>query len=99
MVQSFKTRHDFVVSRLNAIRDVACLPSQGAFYSFPNVQGVIDRLGLENDVSLSAHLLDAAGVAVVPGTAFGAPGHIRLSYATSQSALDEALNRMARVLG
>ena len=99
MVQSFKTRHDFVVSRLNAIRDVACLPSQGAFYSFPNVQGVIDRLGLENDVSLSAHLLDAAGVAVVPGTAFGAPGHIRLSYATSQSALDEALSRMARVLG
>lgn len=99
MVDSFKTRHDFVVNRLNSIRDVSCLPSQGAFYSFPQVQAVIDRLGLADDVALSAHLLEAAGVAVVPGTAFGAPGHIRLSYATSQSALEEALNRMARVMG
>lgn len=99
MVNSFKTRHDFVVNRLNSIRDVSCLPSQGAFYSFPQVQAVIDRLGLADDVALSAHLLEAAGVAVVPGTAFGAPGHIRLSYATSQSALEEALNRMARVMG
>ena len=99
MVRSFKDRHDFVVGRLNAIRDVACLPSQGAFYSFPHVQRVIDRLGLADDVALSAHLLEQAGVAVVPGTAFGAPGHIRLSYATSRSALDEALNRMARVMG
>ncbi len=99
MVRSFKERHDFVVGRLNAIRDVDCLPSQGAFYCFPNVQRVIDRLGLTDDVALSAHLLEQAGVAVVPGTAFGAPGHIRLSYATSRAALDEALNRMARVMG
>ncbi|WP_407276158.1 pyridoxal phosphate-dependent aminotransferase [Halothiobacillus sp. DCM-1] len=99
MVASFKARHDFVVERLNRIRDVACLPSQGAFYSFPQVQAVIDRLGLADDVALSAHLLEEAGVAVVPGTAFGAPGHIRLSYATSQTALDEALQRMARVMG
>lgn len=99
MVHSFKTRHDFVVGRLNAIPDVVCLSSQGAFYSFPDVSAVITRLGLKDDVALSELLLEKAGVAVVPGTAFGAPGHIRLSYATSMEALDEALRRMADVMG
>ena len=99
MVHSFQTRHDFVVSRLNSIPDVVCLPSQGAFYSFPDVSAVIARLGLKDDVALSEMLLEKAGVAVVPGTAFGAPGHIRLSYATSMEALDEALRRMADVMG
>ncbi len=99
MVQSFKARHDFVVARLNEIRDVVCLPSQGAFYSFPDVRGVIARLNLADDVALSELLLEKAGVAVVPGTAFGAPGYIRLSYATSMAALEEALRRMAAVMG
>ena len=99
MVHSFKARHDFVVARLNEIRDVVCLPSQGAFYNFPDVSAVISRLKLADDVALSELLLEQAGVAVVPGTAFGAPGYIRLSYATSMSALQEALRRMARVMG
>jgi len=99
MVHSFQTRHDFVVGRLNEIPDVVCLPSQGAFYSFPDVSAAIVRLGLKDDVALSEMLLEKAGVAVVPGTAFGAPGHIRLSYATSMEALDEALRRMADVMG
>ncbi len=99
MVLSFKARHDFVVARLNEIRDVVCLPSQGAFYSFPDVRGVIARLNLADDVALSELLLEKAGVAVVPGTAFGAPGYIRLSYATSMAALEEALRRMAAVMG
>jgi aspartate aminotransferase len=99
MVQSFKSRHDFVVARLNEIRDVVCLPSQGAFYSFPDMSAVIKRLKLADDVALSELLLDQAGVAVVPGTAFGAPGYIRLSYATSMTALQEALRRMASVMG
>ncbi len=99
MVQSFKARHDFMVTGLNAIRDVACLPSQGAFYNFPDVSAVITRLKLADDVALAELLLDEAGVAVVPGTAFGAPGYIRLSYATSMAALQEAMQRMARVMG
>ncbi len=63
------------------------------------MSAVITRLGLKDDVALSEMLLEKAGVAVVPGTAFGAPGHIRLSYATSMEALDEALRRMADVMG
>jgi aspartate aminotransferase len=99
MVKSFHERHDFVVSRLNQIPGVVCLPSQGAFYSFPDVSAVIKRMGLTDDVALSELLLDQAGVAVVPGTAFGAPGHVRLSYATSMADLEEALRRMAEVMG
>ncbi|HUX82623.1 MAG TPA: pyridoxal phosphate-dependent aminotransferase [Halothiobacillus sp.] len=99
MVKSFQERHDFVVARLNQIPDVVCLPSQGAFYSFPDVSAVIKRMGLADDVALSELLLEQAGVAVVPGTAFGAPGHVRLSYATSMADLEEALRRMAEVMG
>ncbi len=99
MVHSFKARHDFVVARLNEIRDVVCLPSQGAFYSFPDVSAVIKRLNLADDVALAELLLEQAGVAVVPGTAFGASGYIRLSYATSMTALQDALRRMASVMG
>lgn len=98
MVVSFEERHDFVVSRLNRIPDVVCLPSQGAFYSFPDVSAVIKRMGLADDIALSELLLERAGVAVVPGTAFGAPGHVRLSYATSMADLEEALRRMAEVM-
>ena len=99
MVKSFQERHDFVVARLNQIPDVVCLPSQGAFYSFPDVSAVIKRMGLADDVALSELLLEQAGVAVVPGTAFGAPGHVRLSYATSMADLEEALRRMDEVMG
>ena len=88
-----------MVARLNQIPDVVCLPSQGAFYSFPDVSAVIKRMGLADDVALSELLLEQAGVAVVPGTAFGAPGHVRLSYATSMADLEEALRRMDEVMG
>jgi len=99
MVEAFRQRHDYVVEALNAIDGVHCLPSQGAFYSFPDVCEAMSRLGVEDDVALSALLLDKAGVAVVPGSAFGAPGHVRLSYATGMDALEKALGRMAEVLG
>jgi len=99
MVEAFHQRHDFVVDALNAIDGVHCLPSQGAFYSFPNVREAMARMGVEDDVALSAKLLEDAGVAVVPGSAFGVPGHVRLSYATSMEALEEALSRMAKALG
>ncbi len=98
MVEAFKARHDFVVAALNAIPGVSCLPSQGAFYGFPDVKAIIARRGLKDDVELSNMLLDDAGVAVVPGSAFGAPGHVRLSYATSMELLQEAMRRLTQAL-
>ncbi|MEF3193009.1 MAG: pyridoxal phosphate-dependent aminotransferase [Halothiobacillaceae bacterium] len=98
MIEAFKARHDYVVAALNAMPGVSCLPSQGAFYGFPDVKAIIARMGLKDDVELSNKLLYDAGVAVVPGSAFGAPGHVRLSYATSMEQLEEAMRRMARAL-
>ncbi len=95
----FKQRHDFVHAGLNAIDGVECTPSDGTFYSFPNMQGVIDRLdGVSNDVQLGEFLLEQAEVALVPGSAFGAKGHMRLSYATSMENLEAAIKRLKDVL-
>ncbi len=96
MLVAFKERHDFVVKALNAIDGVECLPSDGTFYSFPNVEGLIARIdGVSNDAELSELLLSEKEVAMVPGSAFGAPGHIRLSYATSMENLEKAIERIA----
>ena len=96
MLAAFKERHDFVNKALNAIDGVECLPSDGTFYSFPNVEGLIERVdGISNDAELSEKLLSEKEVAMVPGSAFGAPGHIRLSYATSMENLVKAVERIA----
>ena len=97
MRDAFEERHDYVYATLNQIDGVRCLPSDGTFYSFPNVQGMIDRLGLENDLELSSYLIDKVGVALVPGSAFGLEGHIRLSFATSLAVLEKALDRIGSV--
>jgi aspartate aminotransferase len=94
MVGHFKARHDYVVRELNAMPGVSCLEADGAFYVFPNVQPVIDKLGLADDVALSEYLIENAGVAVVPGSAFGCPGHVRLSIATSMANLEKAMARL-----
>ncbi len=96
MVTAFKERHDYVVARLNNIRGLTCLPSQGAFYSFLNATRAIRNLGLADDVAFCEHLITQAGVALVPGSAFGAPGYARLSFATSLETLSEALDRIER---
>lgn len=93
---AFKERHDRLVPALEAIRGLECRPCEGAFYVFPRVTGLMQAKGLADDVALSEALLEAAKVAVVPGSAFGAPGHLRLSYATDQATLDEAVVRIAR---
>ena len=96
----FKQRHDFVLAGLNAIDGVECTPSDGTFYSFPNMQGVIDKLdGIKNDVELGEYLLEQAEVALVPGSAFGAKGYMRLSYATSMENLEAAIKRLGNALG
>jgi len=96
MLEAFKERHDYVVKSLNAIEGVDCLPSDGTFYSFPNVEGLIARVdGVTNDTELAEHLLDKTGVALVPGSAFGLVGHIRLSFATSMENLEQSIERIA----
>jgi aspartate aminotransferase len=99
MVKAFKERHDFVVERLNRIRGVRCLPSQGAFYAFPDVRPAIAQSGMKDDVAMSELILEKAGVALVPGSAFGAEGYVRLSFATSLKVLESALNRIEQLLG
>jgi len=98
MVREFRKRHDFLVGELNSIRYIECLKSQGTFYSFPNVQAFIDSRGdLENDVDMANLLLDKVGVALVPGSAFGAEGYMRISFATSMSNLEKAVDRIRQV--
>jgi aspartate aminotransferase len=99
MLTAFKHRHDYVVETLNTIDGIKCLPSQGAFYSFPDMSAMIDKLdGVDDDVQLAEYLLTEAGVALVPGSAFGAPGYMRLSFATSMENLREALERIAKAV-
>jgi aspartate aminotransferase len=100
MLGAFKARHDLVVERLNTMPGIECLPADGTFYVFPKVQGLIDRLdGVRNDLELAEYLIEQAGVALVPGSAFGTPGHVRISIATSQQNLETALERIAAVAG
>ncbi len=95
----FRQRHDFVREQMNRIEGVLCPASDGTFYSFPNMQGVIDRMeNIGNDIELAEHLLEQAGVAMVPGSAFGAPGYMRLSFATSMEVLEQAMERLQKAL-
>jgi len=96
MVKAFKERHDFVVQALNAIDGIECLAGDGTFYAFAKVEPLMKRLKMENDIEFSQFLLHKAGVAVVPGSAFGAAGYIRLSFATSLDNLQEAMKRLKK---
>jgi aspartate aminotransferase len=98
MNKAFKQRHDFVVAGLNAIPGVSCQPGAGTFYAFANVEGAMRSLGMKDDSAFAEYLLVEAGVAVVPGSGFGAPGHIRISFACSMGTIDDALQRIRRVL-
>lgn len=99
MNQAFKERHDYFYRALDEIKGIDCLPTDGAFYLFPSVtQAIANNPQLTNDVDFADYLLDHAGVAVVPGSAFGAPGCIRLSFATSLDNLLEAVKRIKHAL-
>ena len=103
MLTAFKERHRFVVDGLNTIPGVKCVDSGGAFYVFPDASEAIarlhaaDKLAGKNDLALTGYLLES-GVAVVPGSAFGAEGCIRLSFATSMDNLRKAIERIAQAL-
>ena len=95
MCVEFKKRHDFVVADLNTIDGVECVPTDGTFYVFPNIEKLLARLdGIDDDLAFSDFLIEKAGVALVPGSAFGTAGHIRISIATSMDNLKTALERI-----
>ncbi|WP_126455376.1 pyridoxal phosphate-dependent aminotransferase [Sulfuriflexus mobilis] len=95
MVTAFKQRHDVLLAALNALPGFSCLPSDGTFYAFPDVRQAMQALGSADDIAFAETLLTEAGVALVPGSAFGAPGHVRLSYATSMDNLTNAVSRIS----
>lgn len=99
MIAEFSARRRLMVDGLNAIAGVSCRMPEGAFYAFPSVAGLLGRRTpdgrtLSTDAELCEWLLDAARVALVPGVAFGAPGYVRLSYATSRALISEGLSRI-----
>jgi aspartate aminotransferase len=98
MLAEYARRRERIVAGLRAIPGVTCTAPQGAFYVFPNISAHYNA-EMPDDMAVSRLLLEREHVAVVPGVAFGAPGHLRISYATSMDRIDEGLKRMARFFG
>ena len=99
MNTAFRERHDFVLSELNTIEGVDCIASDGTFYIFPNFTKVMSSMGIADDVTLASRILEEAEVALVPGSAFGSPGHMRISFATDMGSLQKALERIKNFVG
>ena len=100
MVATYQTRRSWLVEAINAIPGMHAITPDGAFYVFPSISGWLgkttaDGRTLDDDVVVCEWLLEEAGVALVPGTAFGSPGHVRFSYAVSQATLEDAVRRIA----
>lgn len=104
MLDAFKERHTFVVNTFNEIKGLKCIDAKGAFYSFPFAKDAIDtlykngKIKKNDDITFSEYLLDSKGVAVVPGSAFGAENYFRISFATSMDNLKEALSRIKEAI-
>lgn len=95
----FKERHDFVLKSLQEVDGIECIASEGTFYSFPDMNGLIEKLdGINNDIELAEFFLEKAEVAMVPGSAFGAPGCMRISFATSMENLEKSMERIRAAL-
>ena len=98
MAEAYRERHDFIVSALNEIPGFECRPGEGTFYAFPRISAAMHALGVDSDGAFVERLLNEADVACVPGSAFGAPGYMRLSFACSVETLEEAMERMNRMV-
>jgi len=99
MVAEFKRRHDHIVPALDALPGVHCPTSEGTFYAFPDMREVIERTdGVSDDMELAEWLLHEVEVAVVPGSGFGLPGHMRVSFAAGMDTIDKALSRLKQAL-
>jgi aspartate aminotransferase len=99
MCREYKKRYIYLLGALNALEGVTCEDCDGAFYALPSFAGVIERMpNIRDDVELAEWMLENAGVAMVPGTAFGAPGHLRLSFATSMENLVDCVRRISEAI-
>jgi aspartate aminotransferase len=96
MNRAFRERHDFVVAALNRIPGFSCAPGGGTFYAFPRIADELRTRGIATDTDFCEQLLERAGVALVPGSAFGAPGFLRMSFAAGRATLEDALERITR---
>src|SRR5699024_10234632 len=95
MRKHYQRRHELVQKGLKELGGVRCLRSQGSFYCLPDFTHIIESMNdVRDDHQLANWLLDKAGVAMVPGSAFGAPGHLRLSFAASEADIKDALTRL-----
>jgi aspartate aminotransferase len=98
MREAYRKRHDYIVDALNDIEGFECRKTDGAFYAFPRITGALTKQGLAGDTELVAWLLSEADVAMVPGSAFGAPGYVRISFACSLDTLKEAVARIHKAM-
>jgi aspartate aminotransferase len=98
MAASFRRRHDRVLEAINAMPGFTCDATGGTFYLFPQISEAIRARDLDDDVAFCSQLLEETGVALVPGSAFGAPGHLRISFAVSDDTLHEALRRIRQFI-
>ena len=99
MIDSFEKRCRLAFSFLSSISGVRCLLNDGAFYLFPDFSEVIKKLNMKSDIEFAELLLVKANVAIVPGSEFGMPGFIRISCATSENKLLNALQRIKNIVG
>ena len=98
MLEAYKQRSDYVVGALNEIPGFECREGEGAFYAFPRVAGAMAAKGMETDADLVKLVLESSDVVMVPGTPFGAPGYVRISFACSLEELQDAIGRIRRAL-
>ncbi len=99
MKQAYHDRSDYIVTALNEIPGFECRRGEGAFYAFPRVTGALQSKGLADDSELVKLLINDADVVTVPGSAFGAPGYIRFSFACSMPELETAVQRIRGIFG
>src|SRR3990167_8913733 len=99
MTNAYKERHDVMVAALQNMTGIKCIPPDGTFYTFPSVEGLInEQTGIKNDLEFAEYLLNEAELAIIPGSAFGMPGYIRICYTTSMDKVKEATQRMAQAI-
>ncbi len=102
MLREFDKRRRYLVTELNETEGITCMMPRGAFYAFPNVSGILGRKGpdgvIKDSSELAMYLLEKARVALVPGSAFGKEGFLRISYATSMENIEEGLRRIRGAL-
>jgi aspartate aminotransferase len=102
MRKEFEKRRNYIVERLNSIEGINCIKPEGAFYVFPNISSILCKSfngkNINSDIEFADYLLNQARIAVVPGTAFGAKGYIRISYATSIENIQKGIGRLENAL-